>query len=70
MSAILNNVSGTYTVSYPSADLNTVVEGYTPEQIRAELAGTYKELEKATVNVTVNGSEKVVTFALPSGQKN
>lgn len=71
MSTILNNVAGTYTVSYPTANFNETIEGFTPEQIRAELATLYKELENATVSVAAgNGDEKVVTFTVPSGQKN
>lgn len=64
--SVLNTIVGTYTVQYAAGNINTTVEGYSPEQIRAELATQYAELRNATINVN-NG---VVTFSLPSGQKN
>lgn len=65
MSALLN-VVGTYVVRYPSANLDTTIEGFTPNQIKTELAGVHRELANATVNIDGN----VITFSLPSGQKN
>ncbi len=65
MSALLN-IQGTYTVKYTQANIDQTISGYTPNQIKEQLATVYKELEKATVNVN-NG---VITFTLPSGQKN
>ena len=55
-----------YTVSYPAAGINSRVIGYTPEQIRAQLASQYAELANATPVVT-NG---VLTFRLAVGTKN
>lgn len=66
MSNVLDNVVGTYRVVYAPANIDTTVEGFTPLQIKAQLAGAYKELENATVKIEGN----VVTFVLPSGQKN
>lgn len=65
MSILLNTV-GTYTVQYQPAGLNNSVSGYTPQQIKDELAQQYQELRNATININ-NG---VITFSLPSGQKN
>ena len=65
MSALLN-VRGTYRVKYPTGSLDVTVEGYSPAQIKEQLATQFKELATATVNV--NGTE--VTFTVPSGQKN
>ena len=65
MSALLNVVA-TYRVKYPTGNLDQTIEGYSPKQIKEQLQTLFKELEKATVEVN-NG---VVTFALPSGQKN
>lgn len=65
MSALLN-VPGTYAVKYPTGSLDITVEGYSPVQIKEQLATRFKELEKATVHVNGN----VVTFSVPSGQKN
>lgn len=62
----LNNIVATYRVKYPQGSVDTTIEGYSPVQIREQLASVFKELERATVEVN-NG---VVTFALPSGQKN
>ena len=64
--SVLLNVVGTYVVQYPAASINETIEGYTPAQIKEQLAGVYRELANATVQVSGN----VVTFALPSGQKN
>lgn len=65
MSLILDTV-GSYRVQYPSAGIDSQVENLTPNQIKAELATHYRELANATVSVNGN----VVTFAVPSGQKN
>lgn len=65
MSALLNIV-GTYTVNYAQANINQTIGGFTPTQIKEQLQTIYKELENATINVN-NG---VITFSLPSGQKN
>lgn len=66
MSSALLNVVATYTVSYPAANLNTTIEGFTPNQIKTQLSAVYRELANATINI--NGS--TITFSLPSGQKN
>lgn len=59
--------AGTYTVVYPSADINREVVGYTPNEIKSQLAEVYQELANASVNVSATNE---VTFTLPSGQKN
>lgn len=65
MSALLN-IPGSYTVQYPAGNINERIDGYSPNQIKEQLATVFKELATATVNV--NGG--VITFTLPSGQKN
>lgn len=65
MSALLNVVAD-YRVVYPAAQLDTTISGFTPNQIKEQLATVYKELAGATVQVN-NGT---ISFALPSGQKN
>lgn len=64
--SVLNTIVGTYTVQYPPAGLNNSISGYSPQQIKDELAQQYRELANATIQIN-NG---VITFALPSGQKN
>ena len=64
--SILNAVVGTYRVSYPAGNINETLVGYSPNQIKEQLQTVYKELANATVNV----NDGVVTFTLPSGQKN
>ena len=66
MSNLLLDAVGTYRVQYPQAGLDLSIAGYSPNQIKSELASQYRELATATVQVAGN----VVTFALPSGQKN
>lgn len=65
MSLDLNTV-GSYVVRYPAANLDSQVEGLTPNQIKAELATHYRELANANINLSGN----VITFTIPSGQKN
>ena len=65
MSALLDIVAS-YRVKYPSGNIDQTIENFSPRQIKEQLQTVFKELEKATVEVN-NG---VVTFALPSGQKN
>ena len=70
MSNLLDNINGSYRVKYPSGNIDTTIEGYSPTQIKAELAGLYKELENATLKITNVGGVNTVEFVLPSGQKN
>lgn len=65
MSALLN-VPATYRVVYPTGNIDQTIEGFSPNQIKEQLATVFKELANATVQVTGNQ----VTFSLPSGQKN
>lgn len=65
MSALLN-VPATYRVVYPTGNIDQTIEGYSPNQIKEQLATVFKELANATVSVTGNQ----VSFSLPSGQKN
>ena len=71
---LLNEIVGTYTVVYPQGDINQELNGYSPSYIKDQLATRYSELTAATLVVTpttVNGVTKnVITFSLPSGQKN
>jgi hypothetical protein len=56
----------TYTVIYPAGGINAPVTGYSPQEIKDQLAQTYSELRNA--EVVVDGT--TVTFRLPTGTKN
>jgi hypothetical protein len=59
-----------YQVQYPAGGINSTVTGYTPEQIKTELSGTYAELRNATPVVNVVNGVNVLTFTIPTGTKN
>lgn len=70
--SVINSIVSPYLVKYPSADINQVITGLSPDAIKAELATTYQELANATIVITpaTDGGAAVLTFRIPSGSKN